>query len=114
MKKTLSAVALALVAVLLMGCLVACGGGKISDGTYKLVQMTADGKDISDQLSAMEQYGMSLDLVVSGDKATLMDQEMTIKDGKFTASDGSSAAFTVNGNKITVEEGNNKMVFEKK
>lgn len=114
MKKTLSIVALVLVAVLMMGCLAACGGGKLADGTYKLVEMSADGQDMTDQIAMMEQYGMSLDLTVSGDKATLMDQEMKVADGKLTAEDGTSAPYTVNGNKITIEQGGNKMVFEKK
>ncbi len=113
MKKTLSIVSLALVAVLMMGILAACGGNKLSDGTYKLVEMIQDGEDLSDQLSTMEEAGISMDLVVNGDKATLMDTELTIKDGKI--SDGNEEIpYTVSGNKITLEQDGTKMVFEKK
>lgn len=112
MKRTISIVALLMVAVLMVGCLAACGG-KLSDGTYKLVELKQGDEDMSSQIAIMEAAGMSIDLVVKGDKATLMGQELTIKDGKL--SDGKTdVPYTVNGNKITVEQDGNKMVFEKK
>ena len=112
MKRTISIVALVLVAVLMVGCLAACGGS-LGDGTYKLVEMKQGDQDMSDQIAIMEAAGMSIDLVVKGDKATLMGQEMTIKDGKFVVGD-ESVPFSVSGNKVTVEQEGTKMVFEKK
>ena len=91
-------------------------------GTYKLVEVSGDGKTVS--AAQMEASGISGTLVITGETAKLtMDNgdgnvktaNLTVDTEKKTLTDenGSPANYTVSGNRITVEQTGYKMVFEK-
>ena len=116
MKRTLSIVALALVAVMIMSCLVACGGGgKLQAGSYQLKEVSGDGA------SEYEAYKDSITLEVEeGGKASMSIMGITGIELTFNEStgkvsmEGSEVPYKVDGNKITIEDSSGKMVFEKK
>lgn len=124
MKKTVSVICVVLVLALALS-LAACGssgsgssggGGKDYSGTYKLVEITAGGQDMSSYLGLVG----SVTLTIEGDKATLKMGEdttqMTVDSKAMTiSSDGSASPFTFEDNKLTMQEkdSDTKMVFEK-
>lgn len=116
MKKALSAVCVILVLALALS-LAACGSpGQDFSGTYKLVEMTNNGTDMTQYLSLIGDVILTID----GDRAKLDMQgdtsEFTVDSSKMTMSaDGSTASFTVEDNKLTMqdESAKTKMVFEK-
>lgn len=120
MKKTFSVICVVLVLALTLS-LAACGGsgsggGKDYSGTYKLIEITAGGKDMSSYLDLVG----DVTLTIEGDKATMKmgedTSEMTVDSKAMTiSSDGSASPFTVEDNKLTLAENNSdtKMVFEK-
>ncbi len=115
MKKTISIVALALVAIMMMSCLVACGGStKVEAGSYKLKEASGTGA------SEYEAYKDSVSLEVEdGGKATLKVMGMDVMELTFNESSGKvsmsgqEVPYKVEGNKITIEDSSGKMVFEK-
>lgn len=114
MKKTIAIVCAVLV---LAFCLTACGGKGDISGTYKLVEMTSQGQDMT---SYLEIVGEVL-LIISGDKAQItMGGEtttMTVDTSKGILQDstGASTPYTIEGNRLTMENttSQSKMVFEK-
>lgn len=115
MKRTISIVALALVAIMMMSCLVACGGStKVEAGTYTLKEVSGSGA------SEYEAYKDSVTLEVEdGGKATMkvmgidvMELTFNESNGKVTMS-GQDVPYKVEGNKITIEDSSGKMVFGK-
>lgn len=103
-----------LIAVL---CLVGCSAN--IDGSYKLVEITEDGEDVSGQLG-----NAIITLEVKGKTATLSGTKdltgedsltLTVDTEKKTMADetGTAVPYTVEGNKLTLESSGNKMVFEK-
>ena len=114
MKKTISVVALALAVVLMMGCLVACGGGKLQAGTYKLKEVSGSGADmyesVKDSITLEVKDGGKATMSVMG----LSSLELTFNEssGKVTLQ-GSEVPYKVDGNKIIIEDSSGKMVFEK-
>ena len=113
MKKTVSVVALALAVVLMMGCLVACGG-KLQAGTYKLKEVSGSGADmyesVKDSITLEVKDGGKATMSVMG----LSSLELTFNEssGKVTLQ-GSEVPYKVDGNKIIIEDSSGKMVFEK-
>ncbi len=116
MKKTLSIVALALVAVMMMSCLVACGGGggKLEAGTYKLTEVSGEGasqfESMKDSITLDVQDGGKAAMNLMG--SPILEMQFNESTGKVDMS-GSEAPYTVSGNKITIEDASGKMVFEK-
>ena len=118
MKKTVSLICVVLVLALALS-LAACGGssgGKDYSGTYKLVKITAAGKDMTSYLNLVG----DVTLTIEGDKATMkMGEditEMTVDSKAMTiSSDGAASPFTFEDNTLTLEEkgSDTKMVFEK-
>ena len=114
MKRSVS-VLCALLLLLSVACLTACGGKDIS-GTYKLVEMTSGGEDMTKYIGMIDEVTLTVD----GSKAKLeMGEDVSelIVDTKTQTvkTDGSSSPYTVEGNKLTLEDESSKtkMVFEK-
>ena len=115
MKRTLSIVALALVVVMMASCLVACGGGsKVSAGTYKLTEVTGSSADIYEGMKDSITLEVKEDGKASMSVAGLAAIEMTFNEstGKVSV-EGNEAKYSVDGNKITIEDSTGKMIFEK-
>ena len=118
MKKTVSLVCVVLVLVLSLS-LAACGSdgsGRDFSGTYKLVEITASGQDMT---SYLDRIG-DVTLVIEGEKATLdfgEDTTVMIIDpkGMTISSGGTTSPFSFENNKLTMEDkkADTKMVFEK-
>ena len=116
MKKAISLFCAAVLLVMMLS-LTACGGsgtGVDVSGEYKLVEMKANGEDLSDYLSLIGDVTLSID----GTKATLNMggeiTELTVDTSKMVMSAGSDASpFTIDGNKLTLSEDDTSMVFEK-
>ena len=113
MKKAVSVICVVLVLALALS-LTACG--KDYSGTYKLVEITDSGQDMTSYLSSVG----DVTLVIEGEKATLkMGEEstqMAVDTKTMTiSSEGSAAPFTFEDNKLIMMEKNSdtKMVFEK-
>ncbi|MBQ6498901.1 MAG: hypothetical protein IJI48_03265 [Ruminococcus sp.] len=113
MKKTVSIICVVLVLALALS-LTACG--KDYSGTYKLVEISAAGQDMTSYLNKIG----DVTLVIEGEKATLKmgkeSTQMTVDSKAMTiSSDGSAAPFTFEDNKLIMTEKNSdtKMVFEK-
>lgn len=89
-------------------------------GSYKLVEMTQGSTTYSgSQLEAMESIlGKSVGLELKADKTGTLEvfgSKINITyDDKNMIAEGSPCPYTVNGNKITLEQSGTKMVFEKK
>lgn len=88
-------------------------GGALEDGTYKMTTIYLDGEESTKYFSSLKKLGISMELVVNGDQIKVMENEYTLKDGKFVSDEGTST-YAVNGSKITVlDDDDSKMVFEK-
>ena len=110
--------------LVLMMSLVACGGGGVKTGTYKLTGMTVGGVDMSAFIALAESMGQSsgelqiiddknAKLVMSGES----DQALTYDD-KYFYGGGQKIEYKASGSKITMsytdDDGKTEMVFEKK
>ena len=72
-----------------------------------------DGEESTKYFSSLKKLGISMELVVNGDQIKVMENDYTLKDGKFVSDEGTST-YAVNGSKITVlDDDDSKMVFEK-
>lgn len=136
-RKILSAAAVLPAAVIAVMCFTACGGsssslsdeekaantgitekdgvvgGKLEDGTYKMIKVYLEGEESPKLLSTLEKTKVNMDLVVKGDQIKVLENEYTLKDGKFVGKDDTST-YAVDGSKITVlDSDNSKMIFEK-
>lgn len=95
------------------------GNGDVT-GSYKLVEMTQGSTTYSgSQLDAMESImGKSVGLELKADKTGTLEvfgSKINITyDDKNMYAKGDPCPYTVNGNKITLEQEGTKMVFEKK
>lgn len=88
-------------------------GGALEDGTYKMTTIYLDGEESTKYFSSLKKLGINMELVVKGDQIKIMENEYTLKDGKFVSDEGTST-YAVNGSKITVlDDDDSKMVFEK-
>lgn len=116
MKKVVSILCVAVMIVMIMS-FAACdgsGAGANIDGTYTLTGMTVEGEDYSSYLSLLG----DVTLAVSGTTATLTmyeeTQELTVDTEAQTMNgNGTSIAYTVSGDTITLAEGETLMVFTK-
>lgn len=116
MKRAISIVCAAFLLVSIL-CLVGCSEN--IDGSYTMVEYTLDGEDATGELG-----DTIVTLDVNGDTATLSgmkeltgvdDQEYTVDTEKKTMTDeaGYPFPYTVDGNKLTLENSGYKIVFEK-
>ncbi len=88
-------------------------GGALEDGTYKMTTIYLYGEESTKYFSSLKKLGINMELVVKGDQIKIMENEYTLKDGKFVSDEGTST-YAVNGSKITVlDDDDSKMVFEK-
>lgn len=94
----------------------ACGNSQSISGTYKLIEMTAGGQDITSYLSSIE----DVTLVIEGDKAQLIIgediTEMTIDtDAQTMTGESAPSPYIIEGKTLTMEDESTetKMVFEK-
>ena len=89
-------------------------GGYLEDGTYKMTQLVVGGKDAEWLKTSLEEAGTNTDLIVEGDKVTLLETEHTLTDGKLVGEPGTST-YAVKDSVVTVIDADGtKMVFEKK
>ena len=106
-------VALALVLTMVFA-LAACGGagGGAKPGTYTLTKMIVDGEDYTSMLGML---GMEVTMVLNDDGTGYMDmynEHMDITwDAKNISLDGDAQAYTVDGDEITMTEGETTMTF---
>lgn len=140
-RKLLSKGALFLVMLMVMMCLAACGGSKdkeaategteatvkstlteedgtiggpLEDGTYDMTSLSIDGEDFPKLMEGLKKTGVNMTLVVNGTQIKLMEEDYTLKDGKFV-NDEQICEYAVNGSIVTVlDDDNSKMRFEKK
>ena len=98
-------------------CLTACSGGSKLDGSYKLVEMSSGGQDMTSYLNMIG----DVYLVIEGEKATIelggetTQLKVDAKNSAFIDEAGDSTPITIEGDRITMEnpESQSKMVFEK-
>ena len=116
MKRTVSIICAVLMLISVL-CLTACSGGSKLDGSYKLVEMSSGGQDMTSYLNMIG----DVYLVIEGEKATIeLGGETTLlkvdaKNSAFIDEAGDSTPITIEGDRITMEnpESQSKMVFEK-
>lgn len=115
MKKTLSIVALALAAVLMMTALVACGGStKLEAGTYKLVEAGGDGAEeynsLKDSITLEVKDDGKAKMQFSG--TDILEMEFDEESGKVSIDD-QAVSYKIDGGKIIIEDSEGKLVFQK-
>ena len=116
MKRTVSIICAVLMLISVL-CLTACSGGSKLDGSYKLVEMSSGGQDMTSYLNMIG----DVYLVIEGEKATIelggetTQLKVDAKNSAFIDEAGDSTPITIEGDRITVEnpESQSKMVFEK-
>lgn len=116
MKRTVSIICAVLMLISLL-CLTACSGGSKLDGSYKLVEMSSGGQDMTSYLNMIG----DVYLVIEGEKATIelggetTQLKVDAKNSAFIDEAGDSTPITIEGDRITMEnpESQSKMVFEK-
>ncbi|MCR5684478.1 MAG: hypothetical protein K6G81_03535 [Lachnospiraceae bacterium] len=117
MKKVLAL----LLALVMVFSLTACGGAKLSAGSYKLTKMIADGEeqdtDYIQQLAAEGVFFAAL--VINDDKTAALkmfgedDEKLTFDGKQFTADNGDKINYTVDGDNITLKDSSTSMIFKK-
>lgn len=113
------AISITCAAVLLfsMICLVGCGGS--IDGSYKLVEFTADGEDamreLGDAMITLEVNGTTATMMGTDDISGNSSEQLTVdtKNQLMTDDTGSSVPYTVEGNRLSLHGNGYVMVFEK-
>ena len=114
MKRTVSIGALALVAIMMMTMLAACGGAKLTAGTYKLKEVSGEGSEMyesmKDSITLVVEDGGKAKMQLAGVDA--LEMQFNESTGKVSMN-GSEVPYKVDGNKITIEDTQGKMVFEK-
>lgn len=116
MKRTVSIICAVLMLISVL-CLTACSGGSKLDGSYKLVEMSSGGQDMTSYLNMIG----DVYLVIEGEKATIelggetTQLKVDAKNSAFIDEEGDSTPITIEGDRITMEnpESQSKMVFEK-
>lgn len=116
MKRTVSIICAVLMLISVL-CFTACSGGSKLDGSYKLVEMSSGGQDMTSYLNMIG----DVYLVIEGEKATIelggetTQLKVDAKNSAFIDEAGDSTPITIEGDRITMEnpESQSKMVFEK-
>ena len=117
MKKVLSVLCVLVLVVMLTAC-----GKKTMVGTYKLIEMEANGEKADAKM--LETLGIKMELVVNDDKTAVLkmdgeqDEKLTYNDKEFIGKDEEtgedmSISYTLDGKKLTLSKDGEKMVFEK-
>ena len=117
MKRTISIICAVLMLISVLSLTACSGSGSKLDGTYKLVEMSSGGQDMTSYLSMIG----DVYLTIEGDKATIelggetTNLKVDQKNSAFVDEAGDSTPITVEGDRITMEnpESESKMVFEK-
>ena len=116
MKRTVSIICAVLMLISVL-CLTACSGGSKLDGSYKLVEMSSGGQDMTSYLNMIG----DVYLVIEGEKATIelggetTQLKVDAKNSAFIDEAGDSTPITIEGDRITMEnpESQSKLGFEK-
>lgn len=114
MKRTAKILLSVLLILSMLACLAACGS-KGPSGTYNLVSMEMDGEKVDADMLA--EYGLEVTITFNSDGTGNIDmmgdkEEFEWKDNKIMA-DGDEISFQLDGNKLTLEEDGETMVFSK-
>lgn len=114
MKKTAKILLSVLLILSVLTCLAACGS-KGPSGTYNLVSMEMDGEKVDADM--LEEYGVEITITFNSDGTGNIDmmgdkEEFEWKDNKIIA-DGDEISFQLDGNKLTLEDDGETMVFSK-
>ena len=123
MKRTVSIIALAMAALMMLACFAGCAeqGGQNTEatekpvlaGSYKLVEVGGDAAEVFKDI--MDTVTLDIDSTGKGtlksgeNQATVQFDESTGK----AENNGSSVPFTFDGKKLTLEDSTGKLVFEK-
>ena len=114
MKRTAKILLSVLLILSILSCLAACGS-KGPSGTYNLVSMEMDGEKVDADM--LKEYGVEITITFNSDGTGNIDmmgekEEFEWKGNTITA-DGEEISFTLNGNKLTLEQDGETMVFSK-
>ncbi|MGM9552934.1 MAG: lipocalin family protein [Faecousia sp.] len=114
MKRTAKILLSVLLILSILSCLAACGS-KGPSGTYNLVSMEMDGETID--ADTLKGFGVEVTITFNSDGTGTLamsdeKEEFTWKDNTITA-DGEEISFTLDGNKLTLEQDGETMVFSK-
>lgn len=112
-------VVVVIVAVIaIIGCIAIKSGSKNIVGTYELVSMVNEGEEISeDDIALMKSFGLYVTLELKEDKTGVMSMfgeefELTYDKNNFVIDD-ETCPYTVSDETITLEQGEDKLVFQK-
>ena len=86
-------------------------------GTYKLIEMSTDGRDQSEDVNTLDNLGLTVKLEINEDRTAKLSMfgdstELTYDEKEFKDKD-SSIPYVYQDGKIQLEQENEKMVFEK-
>lgn len=114
MKRTAKILLSVLLILSILSCFAACGS-KGPSGTYNLVSMEMDGETID--ADTLKEFGMEVTITFNSDgtgSIVMADEkeEFEWKDNKIIA-DGEEISFQLDGNKLTLEQDGETMVFSK-
>ena len=114
MKRTAKILLSVLVILSILACLAACGS-KGPSGTYNLVSMEMDGEKVDADM--LKEYGLEVTITFNADgtgNVNMMGEKEEFEwKGNTITADGEEINFTLNGNKLTLEQDGETMVFSK-
>ncbi|MDD6643182.1 MAG: lipocalin family protein [Firmicutes bacterium] len=114
MKRSAKILLSVLLILSILSCLAACGS-KEPSGTYNLVSMEMDGETID--ADTLKEFGMEVTITFNSDGTGSIDmadekEEFEWKGNKIIA-DGEEISFQLDGNKLTLKQDGETMVFSK-
>ena len=118
MKKAISIICVAVMLVMMVSLAACSTPGPDVTGTYKLVEMSSGGEDMTSMLTLI-----TVTMTVEGDTALLelygesLEWKVNTNNGTFSNADGATIPYRVEGDQLILEGGEDstygKMVFEK-
>ncbi len=88
-------------------------GGKLEDGSYKMIKLYMDGEDSAGMIKTVNKSGVNMNLAVNGNQIKIMEINYTLKDGKFVG-EKETITYAVDGSKVSVSDTDgSKMIFDK-